>query len=59
MGIVAHGCNPRYLEGKDWEDHSLRLAMQKVSKIPFQQKIWKWWHTPTSQLQGRCKVGES
>jgi hypothetical protein len=35
---MAHACNPRYLGGRDQEDPSSKLAGEKVSKTPSQQK---------------------
>jgi hypothetical protein len=29
LGVVAHACNPSYLEGRDWEDCVLRPAEVK------------------------------
>jgi hypothetical protein len=33
---VPHTCTPSYLEGRDWEDHGLMPAEQKVSEMPLQ-----------------------
>jgi hypothetical protein len=33
--MVAHVCNPSYLEGRDWEDHSLRPSeAKKITRPP-------------------------
>jgi hypothetical protein len=29
LGIVTHAYNPSYSEGREWEDHGLRLAKTK------------------------------
>jgi hypothetical protein len=43
---VAHACNPSYLGGRGWEDHSSMLAgsKKKVYKTLSHQKtkIWMW-----------------
>jgi hypothetical protein len=39
---VGHTYNPSYLRGRDWEDHSSR---PKVLKISISSNGWAWWHT--------------
>jgi hypothetical protein len=34
LGTVVHACNYSYLEGKVWEDHSLRGAWAKSYQEP-------------------------
>jgi hypothetical protein len=37
-GVVLHTCNLSYSEGRDQEDHGLKLdCIKKVSEIPSQQ----------------------
>jgi hypothetical protein len=44
--MVAHVYNVIYLEGLDQEDHGLRPAHVKVSKMPSQQTSHMWWGIP-------------
>jgi hypothetical protein len=37
--MVAHICNPTYLEGSDQEDCSLKPALEKNSETPSQQML--------------------
>jgi hypothetical protein len=46
-----------YSGGRDWEDHGLKPAEEKVSKTPFQSISQAWWCTPvipdTQEAVGR------
>jgi hypothetical protein len=60
VSMVAHACNPSYLEGRDCEDHNQGQPRQKVSKAPSQQMRQVWWCVPvipaTPEAIGRGTV---
>jgi hypothetical protein len=39
--LVAHACNPSYLEGRDQEDHGSKPARAKSSQDPILKKHHK------------------
>jgi hypothetical protein len=55
---VAHICNPRYLESKNWEEHDSMPVQaphlpKKVSETPISiKKIQAWWHCLYSSYEG-------
>jgi hypothetical protein len=54
--VLAHTCNPSYLEGADWEDPISSQSGQKVHETPSQQiKSWAWWYIPVIQLGRKYK----
>jgi hypothetical protein len=44
---VAQECNPRYLEGWDQNNHSLKRALPKILwELISKEKSWAWWCAP-------------
>jgi hypothetical protein len=56
---VAHSCNSNYLEGQDWNNHSLRSAWEKSSQDSFSTEKAGHAGTHLSQLLQEAKIGGS
>jgi hypothetical protein len=46
INVMSHICNPSYLGDRNWEDHCLKPAGQKVSETSSQPVNLACWHTP-------------
>jgi hypothetical protein len=56
--LVAHACNPDYLRGWDWENHSLRPMGASSFWDPISTNSWAQWFTSVIPRYSRGWEGE-